>query len=98
MKTTNVFYPNSLVFLYNNYQDFLEKWDDRPILSTVLIMLLLFSFPAIAILFSIWYIMDVFANVFDYLSIKLFVDLPLWGMRRQEEIERVKKISWRIKL
>lgn len=47
-----------------------------------------------------WYLMDVLANVLDWLCIKFFVEIPLWGLNDAEKkgIEYpANPLFWRIR-
>lgn len=100
MKTTNMLYPHALVLLYQTLKSLRTKElpsgehlsDDTEVLIMMFILAVIpFGIPFIIGLIPIWYICDVLANIYEWICIKVFVDLVLWGMEQAEIWEREHK-------
>jgi hypothetical protein len=85
MKTTNMFYPNFLVWLFTGFFDWADVSPWGGLYSALII---LFS-PILIVLLPPWYILDVISNVWDWVCIRVFVWFPLYGMNKMEEMERL---------
>jgi hypothetical protein len=86
MKTTNIFYPTAMVWLYNS---FLNKKDNRLyefIVYASLGFTFSFFFPYSILLLIVWYISDVIGNILDWIGMKVFVNFPLWGLTKADEL------------
>lgn len=75
MKETNIFYPHAIMEMIARYFRLEKKYGWK-----LRVIVFLIPLPICAIMFPIWYFMDVFANIFEWICIKFFVELPLWGM------------------
>jgi hypothetical protein len=85
MKATNMFYPNALMGMYHKLMA--EYHDHR--YKPVGCLALVYLSPFVVCFLPIWYVLDVIANILDWVCVKLFVDLPLWGFAKAEEYERL---------
>lgn len=80
MKATNIFYSHFIVWLGSQLDKLPKiKW----------FFLWYIPIALVAIMFPIWYILDIISNIFDWVCIRVFVWLPLYGMRKMEEMERL---------
>lgn len=88
MNKENILYPECLVWLVQWYLDtyYHSRW------GQLLHCILPFIAPFILAMFPLWYIQDVMANIFDWICMRIFVDLPFWGLTRAMEYERMKTL------
>jgi hypothetical protein len=84
IKSTNIFYSHFIVWLFELFFDFV---DTSPWGGFYPMVLLLLS-PILIVILPTWYFLDVLSNIVDWVCMKIFVELPLYGMNKMEELER----------
>jgi hypothetical protein len=78
-----IFAANSIDYLVDEYLSLLLKIKNRRAAYAIEKCLL----PFIFLLMPIWiwfYMQDILSNVYDYVCMKIFVELPLWGLKNSE--------------
>lgn len=82
MNKENMFYPHSIEAQVQFY--FRMEREHGLWVRWFLIAILL---PFLVVWLPYCYLCDIVANILDWLCILFFVDLPLWGFKKQEEYE-----------
>lgn len=84
MKKNELFHANSLVYLIEIYLEWMYRINQK--LAKVLDWVLI---PVWFVLLPLWvwfYMLDIVSNVYDYVCMKVFVELPLWGLKNSVKI------------
>ena len=79
MKRGSIFYSESMKWLIEGYVEiyYHSRW------GQLLHCLLAFIFPFIVLL-PMWYMMDVVGNIYDWVCMKIFVDMVIWGLEQSK--------------
>lgn len=80
MKETDIFYSTFLAWLFKEID---EMFTTYPCSEFLIIPFIL----PMVIMFIIWCIVDIIGNIFDKVTMAIFIDMPLWAYKRIEKME-----------